>query len=536
MGHKKYGKISLSVVTVTLVLAGGYAFSRYLAAQPSERTIMSDEQPQSAVGADYIPDDIPEETKVTFELVGDDNYDEYFYATQRPELDYFLSGSDIMVVNEAAVTEDNGFNIFDFLTGDSEVGITDTESLPQPAETTTTTEETAYETERAHKNNQRDEAPYEAYRPAEVTETQTARVYAEVMTNAPVTYTTDITIRSSQTLNAAKPVTTTVPTTTTSVTTTTVPTTTVPVTTTTVPTTTAPVTSTTVPTTTTAPTTTPPVTTTTVTTTAPVTTTAATTTNPAAANETLTVRVNGSVVSDTAYNIVCRIVANEVSSGFQDEAIKAQAVAAYTYVKYLNAHGSTPSVGLSGSVPPKIANCVSQVIGQAVYYNGSYAQTVYSASSAGYTSSASTVWGGYVPYLTSVACPFDTSDPNYGRTLTVSESEMRSILERYTGTQMGGDPSQWLNITSTIDGSYVGTIVINGSRTVSGRDFRERVMSFKLRSASFNVSYANGSFIFTTYGYGHGVGMSQNGANILAKSGYNYIQILSHYYTGVTVQ
>ncbi len=254
-------------------------------------------------------------------------------------------------------------------------------------------------------------------------------------------------------------------------------------------------------------------------------------------NESLSVKINGSVQTMDAYTLVCMIVANEVSSSFSDEAIKAQAVAAYSYVKYNNLVGLYPYVLASNNVSEKIKRNVSAVSGVGCYYNGSIAQTVYCSSTAGYSSSASNVWGTNVPYLVSVPCNVDLSgDPNYGVTRTFSESEIRSYLESNLGIQLSSDPSNWIKITSYLDTSYVGTVSIDGQKTISGRYLRENVMGFRLKSASFDVTYSNGQFVFTTYGYGHGVGMSQNGANILANQGYTYTDILKYYYTGITVQ
>jgi len=260
--------------------------------------------------------------------------------------------------------------------------------------------------------------------------------------------------------------------------------------------------------------------------------------NPPIGNETFSVRINGgSAQQIDAYDLICMIVSGEMSSSFNDEAIKAQAVAAYCYVKYNNLNGISPSVVVSSSVTDRIKSLVSSVWGVACYYNGSIAQTVYCASSAGYTASSVNVWGGNYPYLTSVSCPFDTqSDPNYGLTKTFSESEMRSYLEGALGITLSNDPSNWLTVTSYVDTVYVGSINVDGQKTITGRYLRENVLGYKLRSASFNVVYSNGQFIFTTYGYGHGVGMSQNGANILAKQGYTYVDILKYYYTGITVR
>ncbi len=252
--------------------------------------------------------------------------------------------------------------------------------------------------------------------------------------------------------------------------------------------------------------------------------------------ETFTAKFNGSVQTVNAYDLICWIVNNEVSPSFSDEAIKAQAVASYSYVKYHNVNGLTPSVLVKKDPSQRIKDMVSSVWGVCCYYNGSVAQTVYMASSSGYTADAKNVWGGSIPYLKSVECPFDAfSDPNYGSVKTVSEQEMRSYLENALGIKLSDNPENWIRITSYVDGNYVSTIDIDGQRTISGRKMRENVFNYKLKSAAFDVYYSDGVFTFVTYGYGHGVGMSQNGANILAKQGYTYSEILKYYFTGIEV-
>ena len=255
-----------------------------------------------------------------------------------------------------------------------------------------------------------------------------------------------------------------------------------------------------------------------------------------ATSETFTARFDGAVQTVNAYDLICWIVNNEISTSFSDEAIKAQAVAAYSYVKYHNVNGLTPSVLVKKNPPQRIKDLVSSVWGVCCYYNGSVAQTVYMASSSGYTADAKNVWGGSFPYLKSVACPFDAgSDPNYGLTMRVSESNMRSYLENSLNITLSGNPQNWIVITGYVDGNYVSSIDIDGQASISGRKMRETVLSYKLKSAAFDVYYSNGEFVFTTYGYGHGVGMSQNGANILAKQGYSYSEILKYYFTGIEV-
>lgn len=347
------------------------------------------------------------------------------------------------------------------------------------------------------------------------------------------------------------------PVTTTSAPETTVQTTTTPATTTTAATTTTPATTTTQ--TTTTPATTPPTDTTT---TKPqggikVEDTSATTTAPVqpeeiptdVTDEVLYVISGGVTVSGSALDIVSRVTQNEVGYAFAPEAIKAQAVAAYTYIKYCNKYGSYPNVVLSDSVNDSVKTLTASVLGQAVYSNGELIQAVYSASSAGYTASSETVWGNYYSYLTSVYCELDAQyDPNYGRTATFSSDEMKTRVYNKTGISLTGDPAEWFTIDKRVDGNYVEQMSVGGyhsyvdssgeSVKISGVVFRQRIMSYDIRSSAFDISYnaAADAFTITTYGYGHGVGLSQNGANALATYwGWDYKQILEFYYSGTEV-
>lgn len=269
-----------------------------------------------------------------------------------------------------------------------------------------------------------------------------------------------------------------------------------------------------------------------------------TVTDSNAANEILTVNDGGDIVSGTALDIVSRIVMNEIGGAFAPEAIKAQAVASYTYVKYHNARGSYPNVLLKNNVSDSVKVLVESVIGQAVYYDGELIQAVYSASSAGCTASGKNVWGTDYPYLTSVYCELDASyDPNYGRKVTFSSSDMKSRIYNSTGISLSGDPADWFTIIDRTEGKYVGNMTVGGYSTyvdsdgdsvkITGRVFRERIMSFDIRSSAFDIDYNADSdeFTVTTYGYGHGVGLSENGANALATYwGWDYKKILEFYY------
>lgn len=231
---------------------------------------------------------------------------------------------------------------------------------------------------------------------------------------------------------------------------------------------------------------------------------------------------------------------------FDEEAIKAQAVASYSYVKYFNERGSSPSIAIKSNVSTKVKNAVAEVIGQGIYYNGNICQAVYCASSGGATANAKDVWGGSVPYLLSVESEYDELyDKNYGRKVTFTESEVRTKIQNATGISLSDNPEEWLVIEDYVDGGYVGTVSIDGNTkykkngktvNITGRVVRETIFSYGIRSAKFDVEYDDGTFTFTTYGYGHGVGMPQNGANYYALyEGYDYIDILEHYYTGVEI-
>ena len=264
--------------------------------------------------------------------------------------------------------------------------------------------------------------------------------------------------------------------------------------------------------------------------------------------ETLTVNAGGTIVTDSALNIVAQAVMGEIGGGFNEEAIKAQAIAAYTYIKYYNDNKQNAYVVMK-TPTDKVLKCVSEVLGKAIYYDGKLIQSVYCASTAGYTASSKSVWGVDYPYLQSRETDFDRLyDINYGRKPTFTSAEMKDYVERNTGIILTGDPSQWFKIESYVDSVYVGKMTIggyssfnNGSRNVNitGRVFRETIMEYDIRSASFDIAYDPDSdmFTITTYGYGHGVGLSQHGANIFATQyGYTWQQILDFYFPGTYVQ
>ena len=141
------------------------------------------------------------------------------------------------------------------------------------------------------------------------------------------------------------------------------------------------------------------------------------------------------------------------------------------------------------------------------------------------------VFAASLPYLVPVDSAADTAARGYASAATFTASDLAGILASADdGFSASGDPSQWLGAAVK---SASGTVL---SLRVCGRDFtgtRLRAL-LGLRSAAFDAAYDAGSasFVFSVRGYGHGVGMSQYGANALARQGYTFDEILAHYYTG----
>jgi len=255
----------------------------------------------------------------------------------------------------------------------------------------------------------------------------------------------------------------------------------------------------------------------------------------------LRVRAGGVEITASAQEIVSRITQIEVGTSFHPEAIRAQAVAAYSFVRYFNDQGQAASVLLAPSADPMIEALVAEVLGQAVYFNGRIAFTPYHATSAGRTNASRDVWGGHYPHLVSVDSSVDLDAPGFEQRQYFTLPQMLTRLETL-GITPFGEPEHWFEVISYTDGGYVRYISIDGHTTnrsgarITGRMLREN--TFNLRSASFRVEFdsARERFVFTTFGHGHGVGMSHTGSNLKAQQGWSYVEILTHYFPGTVVR
>ena len=259
------------------------------------------------------------------------------------------------------------------------------------------------------------------------------------------------------------------------------------------------------------------------------------------------VTVNGKAQELALLEVLPQIVENEIGSSAEPEALKAQAVAAHTYIQYYNDRGNAPAVSLKAVYPAnqaKMDAAIQAVADKIITVNGKAGYTPYCAASAGKTNSSVDVWGGPLSHLVSVESKYDNQDAkNWGTKKTIPVSEVKSLLETKGGITVSGKPEEWFKVINYTVGGYNKNMsvcgqtqcTINGkAQTITGRVLRENILS--LKSAKFEVKVEGDQFIFTTYGYGHGVGMPQIGANLYAKNEkWSYQKILTHYYTGVTI-
>lgn len=247
-------------------------------------------------------------------------------------------------------------------------------------------------------------------------------------------------------------------------------------------------------------------------------------------------------ISGPALEIVASAVQGEIGGLFHEEAIKAQAVSAYTYIKKHNLAGDAPIIA-NPTPTQRVLDIVAEVVGELIYYKGDIIYAVYYSSSAGYSASSYEVWGMEYPYLQSTFNELDEEyDPNWDIKSIWSATELKALAKQKLGITLTGDPSKWFEITSYVDHVYVGTMNIGGqstyfdgtrNRIITGRTFRETMLGFDIKSHCFTIVYDENTdnFTITTRGYGHGVGFCQYGANTFANvKGWDYKQILHYYF------
>ncbi len=273
-------------------------------------------------------------------------------------------------------------------------------------------------------------------------------------------------------------------------------------------------------------------------------------------NDTITVFLSAQNknVEMNLFEYVCGSVAAEMPLAYSEEAIKAQAVACYTNALRLKKESSEGGAHISDNIKihqgyidenarrekwgdefsiyeEKLKNAVKSVEGKTLQYNGELCVAAFFAISCGTTESAENLWGSSVPYLTSVTSEGDILSPKYSSTVTFdAENTLKNL------TALGVEESKInkdnpLTVTKTSPSGTVLECAV-GDKTFTGEEIRS---AFSLRSPVFTLTQTQTGTTFNVRGYGHGVVMSQYGADYFAKQGYSYEDILKHYYKGAEI-
>ena len=253
-------------------------------------------------------------------------------------------------------------------------------------------------------------------------------------------------------------------------------------------------------------------------------------------------RTNGSIIKLELEEYLIGVVAAEMPASFNIEALKAQSILARTYALKANSSGKKLTDTTSTQVYKdntqlkklwgnnyntyynKIKKAVSETEGLTVKYNGTYIEAIYHSTSNGWTENSVNVWGNSYPYLTSVESSYDKNVSGFKKTVSFNYSEISNKL----GIDINKDS---IIEYKKNDSNRVNLVSIDGN-VFKGTEFRSKL---NLRSTDFTINLNDNNISITTLGYGHGVGLSQYGANEMAKKGNNYKDIIYHYYKGVSI-
>lgn len=271
-------------------------------------------------------------------------------------------------------------------------------------------------------------------------------------------------------------------------------------------------------------------------------------------------------LSDTKENLavsefeyVCGSVAAEMPLMYHEEALKAQAIACYT--NSLRLKNSKNKSGINGAdisdnpathqgyltreerkekwgedyqkYESKLETIVKAVEGEFLTYDNEYCLCAFSAICTGTTESAENVWGEKIPYLVSVKSSGDTLSPQYSSTNTFTKSQFISIMKDLDiSINSKANLEEIIGKTKTSKAGTVLKIEIN-KKNLTGEQIRS---AFSLRSSAFKITATENEVTFKVSGYGHGVGMSQYGADFMARQGSTYDEILKHYYKGAEIE
>lgn len=255
------------------------------------------------------------------------------------------------------------------------------------------------------------------------------------------------------------------------------------------------------------------------------------------------------------------VLSSEMPSSFDEEALKAQAIAARTYVIYKmennitsghkNATVCTDSSHCQAytsyddlkqnkgdkwikSDYIKVKKAVDDTKGQIITYEDKTIVPLYFSTSAGKTENSKDVFSTQYPYLVSVDSPYDKISPKYSTTYSISKNKFITYIKSvYPKLSISLDKlNNQISILDRTESGCVKTVQV-GNIKMSGTEIRKVL---NLNSSNFSITYDNEDIEFNVKGYGHGVGMSQWGAEGMAKEGYKYYDILFHYFQGTDIK
>ena len=253
------------------------------------------------------------------------------------------------------------------------------------------------------------------------------------------------------------------------------------------------------------------------------------------------------------------VVSAEMPVSFEKEALKAQATVARTYTIYQiqNSGGKHENASICDSYAccqawiskddrlakwsegereanwKKIVEAVNETEGKIITYDGKPINAFFHSNSGGVTESSVNIWGGVeYPYLKSVETSGEDTYSQYSSEVSFSKEELvNKLKETHSNIEIDWNTENQVEIQEYTDSGRVRTIKF-GNISIAGTEARTIL---GLKSTNFVISYENDKIIFSVIGYGHGVGMSQTGADSLAKQGKGYEEIIKHFYTGVEI-
>jgi stage II sporulation protein D len=255
------------------------------------------------------------------------------------------------------------------------------------------------------------------------------------------------------------------------------------------------------------------------------------------------------------------VVAGEMPAEFQTEALKAQAVAARTYLLYkLKKNTGNPEQHKDAPICSgthcqvyyskdmllekfsqdwfdkyweKIANAVESTRGEILSYDKKVIEPLFHSTSGGKTENSEEVFGTFMPYLRSVESPYEEASPKLSASVTIPIADfIKKLNDEYGVNDLTTKNLKTkISLVEMSEGGKIKELKIS-DKTLTGREIRTL---YNLNSANFKFIQSKDAIQIVTTGYGHGVGMSQYGANGMAAKGHSYEEILKHYYTGVEI-